>query len=246
MCMSDLLDRVWRLASRRRRITTAGLAALLVIAGWIGQGVLSVLRQVDDYAAYWERRAEESGEVLYVALGDSAAQAVGATEPWRGYVGVLAAELEESTGRTVRVVNIAVSGARARDVLDEQLPRLESLPSADVLTLAIGGNDAGSTDPQAFRATFAAILEALPDGAIVADLPDFQGGPRLDASRQLSAIAREEILARPRLRFAPLEEATRDNTWLDYAPDFFHPDDSGYQRWADAFRPAALAAAAVD
>ncbi|MHB8274889.1 MAG: hypothetical protein ACYDC9_09005 [Dermatophilaceae bacterium] len=66
---------------------------------------------------------------MYVTLGGSAAQGVGASSPRRGYVSLVAEQLSRSTGRPVRVINLSRSGARVRDVVDEQQPRLAGMPS---------------------------------------------------------------------------------------------------------------------
>ena len=72
----------------------------------------------------WARRAQQPGELLYVAIGDSAAQGVGARDLDASYVGLLAARCSGRPGRTVRVVNLSRYGARLADALDRQLPEL--------------------------------------------------------------------------------------------------------------------------
>ena len=47
---------------------------------------------------YWSVPRGEAGGLLYVALGDSAAQGIGASHPDRGYVGLLADRLRAATG----------------------------------------------------------------------------------------------------------------------------------------------------
>lgn len=223
-----------------------GTGVLLVLAalGWFAYGALRVRGSVDDAAAFWAEAARQDGELVYVALGDSAAQGIGASAPERGYVGILAERLRAETGRTVRVVNLSVSGARATDVVAVQLDQLAALRTAgpaggdavtDLVTVDIGGNDAGRTDPDAFRRSFTAICDALPEGAYVADVPDFGGGPRRPAAARLAAIAREVLAEREDLRLVHLERATLEMSWGDYAADFFHPGDSGYRIWADAY-----------
>jgi acyl-CoA thioesterase I len=226
--------RRWTAAPTWQRIAVVGVTGLLAIAAWLGWGFLSVLRQVEPYAAYWDARARQPGELLYVALGDSAAQGIGASEPQLGYVGLLADRIEEATGRTVRVLNLSVGGAVAADVVAEQLPQLAGL-EPDVLTVAIGGNDVRQTSPDAFREAFAQLVDGLPAGAYVADLPDFGGGPMLEDALRLSAIARDELAEHPELVAVALEAGTGDSDWGDLAPDFFHPGDPGYVFWADAF-----------
>lgn len=56
----------------------------------------------------------QQGTLTYVALGDSAGVGVGVDDPAQGYVGVIAKRLAETTGQTVRVVNLSVTGAKSR------------------------------------------------------------------------------------------------------------------------------------
>lgn len=64
----------------------------------------------------------KTGGLLYVAPGDSAAQGIGASDPQRGYVGLLAKRLRDNAGRPVQIVKLSRSGARIKDVLDTQVP----------------------------------------------------------------------------------------------------------------------------
>src|SRR5262249_58417650 len=89
-------------------------------------GVVKVCADRAPFAEYWTQRNEralaDSGP-LWVALGDSAAQGIGADHPADGYVGQARAQLTERTGQPWRVVNLSRSGATIPDVLAEQLPR---------------------------------------------------------------------------------------------------------------------------
>ncbi len=222
-------------ALRVQRVATAAFGAAASGAAVLGLRALRVLRSAELYSAYWQRQAASEGELLYVALGDSAAQGVGASHPALGYVGRLAEQVARRTGRTVQVVNLSVSGAMTADLVREQLPQLAAAGAPDLVTVAIGGNDAGRTGPKAFRAAFVTMLDALPRGSYVADVPDFGGGPRKPAAAALASIAREELARRPSLVSVELEEATGAMRLRDYSADFFHPGDSGYRMWADAF-----------
>lgn len=224
----------WQRRSRRARVALGLVTVLATVVGWLAFGALRVLTSVDDYAAYWRRRSTTAGNLLYVALGDSAAQGVGASSPQRGYVGIVADRLAAANGRTVAVVNLSLSGAKVDD-LAAQLAELEELSPPDLVTLAIGANDAGRTDPARFRALLEDAVARLPAGAFVADVPDFGGGGRLEAARDLAAVAREVVAADGRLRPVALERATGAMGWSDYARDLFHPGDSGHAIWAGAF-----------
>lgn len=191
-------------------------------------------------ARAWRRRAQQPGELLYVAIGDSAAQGIGARRLEASYVGRLAARLERLTGRTVRVVNLSRYGARLDDALERQLPALAAL-EPDLVTVAIGANDMAAYEPERFAAAFDRVLDGLPGHAIVADLPCFHFGDReqnaVHASRVIAQRVRERGFA-----FAPLHRVTEKRRGPQSFPEFtwdqFHPSALGYRVWESAFAPA--------
>jgi acyl-CoA thioesterase-1 len=193
-------------------------------------------------ARWWKDEGKKDGDLLYVALGDSAAQGVGASMPGRSYVGIIAKHLREQTGRTVRAVNLSLSGARLREAIAIQLPALRRLnPQPDILTVAIGANDIASFDKARFERELRALYAALPAGAIVADLPSFYLGSAERSAREANAIVRR-LAAEHGFEVAPLHTATRRQGAARYAlnqvaADFFHPNDRGYRVWASAFIP---------
>src|SRR5919202_3605052 len=107
------------------------------LARGLHPGLRRVHAQVARYAAEWERangRALEGAGPLWVVLGDSTAQGIGAPSWDEGYVGQLLRALDDGSDRRWRVVNLSRSGARTADVLDRQLPALEALaPPADLV-----------------------------------------------------------------------------------------------------------------
>jgi acyl-CoA thioesterase-1 len=191
-------------------------------------------------ARWWNEQHGEAGDLLYVAIGDSAAQGIGASRPGRGYVGMIATHLGERTGGTVRVVNLSVSGARLRDAIATQLPALAGL-DPDILTVAIGANDMADFDPERFERELTIIFDALPSHAIVSEVPAFYVGAAERRARAANAIVHRLADARG-LEVAPLHRMTRSQTGARYAlnqvaADFFHPNDRGYRVWASAFLP---------
>ncbi|WP_241843185.1 SGNH/GDSL hydrolase family protein [Agromyces albus] len=249
-------DRSRPRAMRSRLRNGLWLAAINVL-GALGWGpfrsrvrenaaVLSDLLPV--HSKWWRDQAKAEGELLYVALGDSAAQGIGATSPDRSYVGVLAGDIRKATGRSLRVINLSVSGATTALAVEDQLPRFRALEVApDIVTVAIGANDIAGWDPEAFRRNLRTIFAALPSHAIVADVPCFhlRHNERkvAVANRMLRDVAREYGLT-----LAPLHETTRRQGIVgiltQFAQDMFHPNDHGYEVWAEAFRPALLASVA--
>ena len=106
-----------------------------------------------EFGAYWDahndqvlskrERALRDGDAadpLWVVLGDSTAQGLGAAGPRGGYVGQTLYELRRTTGRHWRVLNLSVSGALMRDVIADQIPRLDEV-RPDLVTCGAGVND---------------------------------------------------------------------------------------------------------
>lgn len=203
-------------------------------------GIERIANTLHINARWWNEQRERSGDLLYVAIGDSSAQGIGASRPGHSYVGLIAAHLREITGRTIRVVNLSVSGARLRDAIEVQLPALAGL-KPDFLTVAIGANDIADFDAERFERELEIVYSALPDGAIVADVPSFYFGAKEHKARIANLIVLR-VAAKHGLEVAPLHAATWRQTGARYAlnqvaADFFHPNDRGYRVWASAFLP---------
>jgi len=224
---------------RRHPVLAAAVGVLLVaVAAWAVK-LAGVVRSVDARAEYWSQPRGEPGGLLYVALGDSAAQGIGASTPDKGYVGLIAARLRTSTGQPVEVINLSRSGARIDDVLDRQLPALEALGrEPDLLTVAIGGNDVRAYDRKTFAAEAERLAAALPPGAYLADAPYFMHG-KWQRDAQLAAEILTDAATAHGLRPVALHEALRTQGWqamlTQFAADWFHPNDRGHRVWADAF-----------
>ncbi|WP_431278284.1 SGNH/GDSL hydrolase family protein [Leifsonia poae] len=163
-------------------LVTAGVSTAAVgVGAWAGirraqaklaQGRTAINETLPVHSKWWRDTAKAEGELLYVALGDSAAQGIGASAPKNSYVGVIADHIRTVTGRTVRVVNLSVSGATVALAVADQLPRFATF-QPDIVTCAIGANDIAAFEPELFEAGIRKVFAALPDDAIVGDLPCF-------------------------------------------------------------------------
>lgn len=208
------------------------------------QGHRLINRHVESYREHWEtRRAGHPDGVLhYVALGDSAAQGVGATHVGASYVALIGDRLSKATGRDVAITNLSISGAVSGDVVTRQLPVLQDLGfTPDLVTLDIGGNDvvfAADNTVESFAESFEAILAALPPGSFVGDVPWFMVPGLSKRSRSMTARASELITSYGH-HLVPLYQAMRETGYLKFhtntAADWFHPNDKGYRAWADLF-----------
>jgi acyl-CoA thioesterase-1 len=209
------------------------LAALVVIELI---ALMWLATSVNRYSAFWVDKANDKCDITYLALGDSAAQGIGATSPTKGYVGIVANNIQQTSGKTVRTVNISKTGAKMDDYLKEQAPLIES-KKADVVTIEIGANDIAKYDAKTFRATFKKVLATLPDGSYVSNMPLFNSRPgSTENAKQASAIIKEELNAYPKLVFVDLQSETEQHQSIfGFAPDLFHPNDISYKNWANAF-----------
>jgi len=216
------------------------IVAVLVICELIGLGYLYY--GLKAWPDYWRGRANQPGEFIYVALGDSAAQGVGASRPNKGYVGLIADQIQQSTGKKVRVINLSKSGAKLQDALRDQVPLLDQY-KADLVTVEIGANDMGgytSSNAGGFRKDYEKLLQSLPPGkSVVSDMPYFGGRPGWTSNSHLANTSIHQLAAQYNVPVAPLfDKLAANQTPLIYASDFFHPSDRGYRIWLEAFQPA--------
>lgn len=214
------------------------------LLGTVLPGVARVRAQADPYADAWREAnlaALDSPARRWVVLGDSMSQGVGASGPDAGWVGQLAARLA-GDGHELALLNLSATGARVADVLDQQLPVLEGLPARpgppDLVTVLVGSNDlfGGSVHRRALPGTFAELLGRLPDGAVVATLPQ----PR--AAARAANVHVEAAAAAGRVRVVDMRSAGPESWRGRLAADWFHPNDAGYAAIADAFDPVVRAA----
>ena len=206
--------------------------------------LLILRRQISAYKTYWQNLATEDvpkDAIWYVALGDSAAQGIGASRPEKGYVGQVAAEIAQKTGKPVHVINLSANGAKVADVIRDQIQKLNllNLPDSSIVTVEVGANDMANFQPDRFEKEFDRMLGLLPSNALVSNVPYF--GKGIFRSRERSVVKANQIIDRlikaRNMHIVPLYEVTKSNSsWLNNAADVFHPNDRGYKWWYEAFR----------
>jgi acyl-CoA thioesterase-1 len=211
------------------------------------EGVTAMREDCAAFASHWhahnDRILAETGP-LWVVLGDSTAQGLGAPSPDGGYVGQALAELRLRTGLRWRVLNLSVSGALICDVLNDQLPRLPVAPGApDLVTCGIGVNDILYTAPTKLLRDLRALVGAIPDGTVMLDLPLPAGlwGILGRISAPYVARINRTIHEAARARGLPVAEVSAHfmPPWGGkFASDYFHPSQAGYGDWARALLAA--------
>jgi acyl-CoA thioesterase I len=205
-------------------------------------GVTAMRADCATFAGHWQEHNErvlqdpESGP-LWVVLGDSTAQGLGAPSPEYGYVGQVLGVLRQRTGLPWRVLNLSASGSLIRDVLNHQLPRLPA--SADLVTCGIGINDVLYTGPGKLFADLRALLATVPDNTIMLDLPvpAGYGGLLGRASRPYLTRINRTLHEAAAARGLPVAEVSAHflPPWTGkFASDYFHPSQDGYRDWTRA------------
>jgi lysophospholipase L1-like esterase len=206
----------------------------LRIARRLIPGVDAVEQEIKPYAQVWHERnldALASSEPLWVVLGDSLSQGIGATsvdqswvlQTWRALV---------AQGRRYRVVNLSVSGARVDDVVHRQIPAIAGLATTPALvTVLVGSNDIVKHDLRAqLPENYRRLLSALPAGTLVATVPSTRG-VQAEVNRLVAAAQRAGTVVAVPLHFAAGARAE----------DHFHPNDTGYAAIAESFTAAITA-----
>jgi acyl-CoA thioesterase I len=200
-------------------------------------GIAATLAVEDDWRRYWEEsneRARRTDGPLWVALGDSSAQGIGASTPDRGYVGQLLGRLRERESPAWRVVNVSVTGARLPEVVRDQLPRLADAGQPVLVTCAAGANDLMRVGFPRARQALHALICGLPSGAVLATCPQ---GLWPNRTLELNRIIRAEAPTAG-LRIADVWAHTGAPWSGKYAGDGFHPNETGYADWCAAFAEA--------
>ena len=192
--------------------------------------------------------ADPSADVIYVALGDSTVEGVGASSPGHNYVSRLGARLQQRYPR-LRMANLGVGGATSRDVLVGQLGDAIAL-RPHLVTLSVGPNDiTGRVPVETYARNLEAIfarLAAETEAVIVVNLlPDLAVTPRFRSRESAPIVGRlsadfNAVVARTAKRHGALvvdlyrasrKEVPRHPELL--SADGYHPSDLGYARWAE-------------
>ncbi len=214
----------------------------LAVQRWV-DGVAYVDVQARTYADFWtlqNKQALTADGPLWVVLGDSTAQGLGASSPLHGYVGQVLNALRRR-GTPWRVLNLSRSGAQTRHVLEDQLPVLDGLTPA-LVTCGIGNNDILATAPKRFRDNLCQVIERLPSSSVVMDLTVPDGFWRIGGLCSPYVAGINQLISTTATdRGLPVAEVSRHARppWRGLlAPDSFHPNNLGYRRHADALLAA--------
>jgi len=191
-------------------------------------GVKKVENEIAPYAAAWHEHnlaALATTEPLWVVLGDSLSQGVGASSIEHSWV-LQARRLLAAAGLEYRVINLSVSGATVLDVLERQLPAMSGLASVPAMvTVLIGSNDVIHHDLRvSLLDHYRTLVDAVPPNTFVL-LPERSGGVFGEIARLVADNSRADAV---RAVAVHLSGRLR-------AEDHFHFNDNGYSQVANDF-----------
>lgn len=200
-------------------------------------GTRAVADQVNPRELEWRRigaDAVASDLPLWVVLGDSIAQGVGATHLSRSWVARIAGALA-AEGRPHAIVNLSRSGARSRHVHHQQLPLLDRLHrSPTLITCGVGSNDLmRNPHPPSVSARVNELIDELPTHTIISTLPT----PAVSPSGRWVNRSVQRTAERRGIRVADVVPHLVGGRH-GWASDRFHPSNAGYGAWVEAYRVA--------
>lgn len=209
--------------------------------------VSSAVREIEaqrgphaDFWDAWNAEAMAADGPLWVALGDSTSQGIGADDPLEAWIPQVLDRVRETTGEPWRLVNLGVTGAQFGDIVEHQLPRLRALESSErppsLVTHLAGANNLMA--PATWPATIGHVREivgALPDHSVIARVGVSSAFNSIMA-RRINSVLETAATARPLHLFWPWDWPARDGL----AGDKFHPSTTGYRYMTDLIFPRVM------
>ena len=190
-----------------------------------------------------------SPTVIYLSLGDSTAAGWGAHDATQTFAFKIASSLAHS-GFRVHVVNFAVGGATLRDVIEYQLPKLQTV-RPQLVTISVGANDATrGTHLNEYSNDLQRLQKALKNSTarqvLWANTPDMTQtpAPPMLLSKLFGVRARRQnamlniVVTNEKIAVINLHDDGKliyANDRELYASDLFHPSAKGYTVWSKLF-----------
>lgn len=184
----------------------------------------------------------------YLILGDSTT--VGQGTDYKDSYAYRTSEYLAGRNYRVNLINVGVSGATTRDVLQGQLPQTKDF-KADVILLSVGANDVTHLTKRIdFKNDLEQVINQLkssnPDALIVVtgvpamgSVSRFPWPVRQLAGLRTSQLSNvyEQIIQENNLILAPIAAETgvvfAKNPDKYFAQDKFHPNSEGYGLWTE-------------
>jgi len=202
------------------------------IAGRFVDAIAEIEAQREPWAQHWDEQnalaVAESGP-LWLVLGDSVGQGIGASTPSNGFVPEVIDRLRDATALQWRVVNLAMTGARISHVVNDQLPAMRTaMLEPTVTTCMIGFNDfIGRTRIETIDRGGRELVNQVPDGTLFGRV----GGPRfVKRSNTLARVLDDGAASGKIALFHPYQWTEATDVM---ARDRIHLNDRGYKLLAN-------------
>ncbi len=207
--------------------------------------IFKSVQRFNKVVSYIFRRKRK--DFIYVALGDSSVEGLGASSPDRSYTGVIHKQLRLILKNT-QYHNLGKAYAKVNDVIENQLDKAIDL-KPDLITISVGTNDIiKKTSLKQFEKDLFELLSTLKTHTtadiVINTIPDMTGAPAVPkhlrlAGKMMLAITNNVIRKQSELcdvRLVDLYQTSRIFT-QSYpevlSDDGFHPSDFGYAIWAN-------------
>ena len=184
----------------------------------------------------------------YIAMGDSTVEGIGATEKAKSFAWVIYDVLKKEN-RSTKFYNLGKSGARIKDIIDNQLQQALDL-NPDFVLISVGANDLRARTKLAdferdLKYLVDAIMSHTPAKLIINSIPDFSGLSSVpffirfyvrNMVKKFNNVLRRQA-SESQASFVDLHSGgsifTKNYPEL-ISSDGFHPSDLGYAFWAAA------------
>jgi lysophospholipase L1-like esterase len=189
----------------------------------------------------------KGAELRYIAAGDSTAVGLGASSVDQTYPYKLAQYFAKD--KHVVYKNVAKSGAKTTDVINNQLDRIIAF-NPDIITISIGANDqthlrSNGSIFKNYQTVLNTLTEKTHAQIYFADIPNFNGASLLPWFYIQILEAKSKPLNKKLLELQSERTSlvsVHDFGWdkfpnrsVTYSSDHFHPGDIGYENWTQAF-----------
>lgn len=190
---------------------------------------------------------KEQVPFVYVALGDSTVEGIGASRPDRSFAYIISAFLKQSKGNVV-FHNLGKSGATISDVVATQLEKTIAF-QPHLITISVGANDIRhKTKTQDFIKDLNFLLQTLAEKTdaeiVINNIPDLSLTPAVPSYlkhiskimvKKFNAIIEEEV---KKYHVILVDLYFQSKIYTKAYPeaiseDKFHPSDFGYALWAN-------------
>jgi len=223
------------------------LAPLIILLMFGGIFAISNLNKEGE----GETKQIKNSDISYIPFGDSFTIGLGVAEPHR-WPNMMVENFAKEDISIKILENPAVSGYTVRDMINFELPILETL-RPDFVTVFIGTNDSFvQKDVVVFEKDYKELLDKIqkllpdPKSMVLITIPDYSKFPALKHYRRINysesitsynEIIRQESVERDLILadIYPVSQKMTDEQ--DFIPDGLHPSVEGYVKWERVIYP---------